>query len=145
MKMCTSSRRTVGCRPGLAASMLMLLPLLAGPAQAQSGPPITPSSRKVPSELNPPFSNGKGGAPAATPAQAAAFAWQEFIALNWPAGAQTGKSGQRDTAIKILPFRRSEMHRANGLADVPQQGRDFPRHRHAAGLSGPAERLLVRL
>ena len=104
MKMCTSSRWTVGCRPGLAASMLMLLPLLAGPAQAQSGPPITPSSRKVPSELNPPFSNGKGGAPAATPAQAAAFAWQEFIALNWPAGQQTGNQGQRDTASKSCHF-----------------------------------------
>ena len=71
--------------------------MLAGPAQAQSGPPIT-VSRTVPSELNPPFSNGKGGAPAATPAQAAAFAWQEFIALNWPAGPQQGKPGQRDNA-----------------------------------------------
>jgi hypothetical protein len=34
----------------------------------------------------------QGGAPAATLQQAAAFAWQEFIALNWPALA-----GQRDT------------------------------------------------
>jgi hypothetical protein len=34
-----------------------------------------------------------GGAPAATLQQAAAFAWQEFIALNWPAMA-----GQRDVA-----------------------------------------------
>jgi hypothetical protein len=32
-----------------------------------------------------------GGAPAATLQQAAAFAWQEFVALNWPATA-----GQRD-------------------------------------------------
>jgi hypothetical protein len=32
-----------------------------------------------------------GGAPAATLQQAAAFAWQEFIALNWPA-----MVGQRD-------------------------------------------------
>jgi hypothetical protein len=28
--------------------------------------------------------------------QAAAFAWQEFIALNWPAVPQAGQSGQRD-------------------------------------------------
>src|SRR4051812_16151637 len=33
-----------------------------------------------------------GGAPNATLQQSAAFAWQEFIALNWPALA-----GQRDT------------------------------------------------
>jgi hypothetical protein len=54
----------------------------------------------VPSELNPPFQPGPpptGGAPNATPAQAAAFAWNEFIALNWPAGPQQGLSGQRDT------------------------------------------------
>lgn len=30
--------------------------------------------------------------------QAAAFAWQEFIALNWPAVPQAGKPGQRDQA-----------------------------------------------
>lgn len=47
--------------------------------------PITISS-KVPTELN----EAGGGAPAATMQQAAAFAWQEFIALNWPAVQQTG-------------------------------------------------------
>jgi hypothetical protein len=40
-----------------------------------------------------------GGAPAATLQQAAAFAWQEFIALNWPAMA-----GQRDVADKSQKF-----------------------------------------
>ena len=47
--------------------------------------PITISS-PVPTELN----QGGGGAPKATLQQAAAFAWQEFIALNWPAVNQTG-------------------------------------------------------
>jgi len=47
--------------------------------------PITISST-VPSELN----ETGGGAPKATMQQAAAFAWQEFIALNWPAVNQTG-------------------------------------------------------
>ena len=37
-----------------------------------------------------------GGAPAATLQQAAAFAWQEFIAANWPALA-----GQRDIPIPV--------------------------------------------
>ena len=61
----------------------------------------------VPGELNPPFAAGPpstGGAPAATPEQAAAFAWQEFIALNWPAGPQQGMPGQRDTPSTTLKF-----------------------------------------
>jgi hypothetical protein len=40
-----------------------------------------------------------GGASAATLQQAAAFAWQEFIALNWPAMA-----GQRDVADPSQKF-----------------------------------------
>lgn len=47
--------------------------------------PIT-ISYSVPNELN----ESGGGAPKATMQQAAAFAWQEFIALNWPAVNQTG-------------------------------------------------------
>jgi hypothetical protein len=75
-------------------------------AAGQSGPPITVSA-SVPSELNPPFVAGppsSGGAPAATPEQASAFAWQEFIALNWPAGPQTGQPGQRDTPSTTCKF-----------------------------------------
>jgi len=72
----------------------------------QSGPAIT-VGRSVPSELNPPFNSGPpstGGAPTASPAEASAFAWQEFIALNWPAGPQTGQSGQRDTPSSTCRF-----------------------------------------
>src|ERR1051325_8117435 len=47
--------------------------------------PITISAT-MPDELN----AAGGGAPAATMQQAAAFAWQEFIAANWPAVSQTG-------------------------------------------------------
>ena len=64
-------------------------------------------STTVPSELNAPFNAGPpitGGAPNATPAQAAAFAWNEFIALNWAAGPQTGQNGQRDTASTTCKF-----------------------------------------
>jgi hypothetical protein len=53
--------------------------------------PITISS-SVPGELN---ASG-GGAQKATLAQAAAFSWQEFIALNWPAVNQSGAFGQRE-------------------------------------------------
>jgi hypothetical protein len=54
----------------------------AGVARAQVAIKIDPA---LPSEI-------PGGAPSATLQQAAAFAWQEFIAANWPALA-----GQRDT------------------------------------------------
>jgi hypothetical protein len=67
--------------------------------EAQTPVPIVVSS-KVPGELNP----DGGGAPSATPEQAAAFAWQEFIALNWPAGPQEGKPNQRDTPSTELKF-----------------------------------------
>lgn len=66
--------------------------------------PITISA-DVPNELNPP-----SGAPTATMQQAAAFAWQEFIALNWPAVQQTGGVvnnayvAQRDVPDKNCKF-----------------------------------------
>jgi len=73
---------------------------------AQSGPAITIDS-KVPDELNPPYTAGppaRGGAPTATPAQASAFAWQEFIALNWPAGPQEGQLNQREAPSSTCRF-----------------------------------------
>jgi hypothetical protein len=78
--------------------------LATAPSSGPTPVPITISS-SVPSELNPP-----GGAPAATMQQAAAFAWQEFIALNWPAVKQTGgvvnnvQVNQRDVADSNCKF-----------------------------------------
>jgi hypothetical protein len=46
----------------------------------------------------------EGGAPNATPEDAAAFAWDEFIALNWPAGPQDGQPNQRDTPSSTCSF-----------------------------------------
>ena len=60
-----------------------------GLARAQVAIDVSPS---LPSDI-------AGGAPAATLQQAAAFAWQEFIALNWPAMA-----GQRDVADQNQKF-----------------------------------------
>lgn len=45
-----------------------------------------------------------GGAPTATLADAAAFAWQEFFALNWPAVPQTGAAGTRGVADTSRKF-----------------------------------------
>lgn len=61
--------------------------------------PITIGST-VPADLNP----QGGGAPQASVEQASAFAWQEFIALNWPAGLQSGQPGQRDTPSSTCRF-----------------------------------------
>lgn len=68
--------------------------------------PTITVSPVVPHELNPPYNSasGTGGAPNATPDQASAFAWQEFIALNWPAGPQQGMPNQRDTASSTCRF-----------------------------------------
>lgn len=93
--------------PGIAVltAIGFVLVRVAG-SDAQSVPAITISS-VVPAELNPPFnpsSSQSGGAPNATPEQASAFAWQEFIALNWPAGPQEGKPNQRDTPSSSCRF-----------------------------------------
>jgi hypothetical protein len=72
------------------------LALLVARGESQPAPPpVTPITinSTVPVELN----VDGGGAPDATLDQAAAFAWQEFIALNWPAKTQTGAVGDRDT------------------------------------------------
>lgn len=76
-------------------------------AAARQSAPVIVVSPAVPNELNPPFKDGSpsmGGAPAATPAQSAAFAWQEFMALNWPAGPQQGQPNQRDTPSSTCRF-----------------------------------------
>jgi hypothetical protein len=90
----------------LAIPVLVNAPL--GMSQSGNGTPaivVSAQNKTPPSELNPPFTSDKfGGAPNATPAQAAAFAWQEFIALNWPAGPQSGKLGQRDTPDSTCLF-----------------------------------------
>jgi hypothetical protein len=69
-----------------------------GVALAQQAPFAI--SRTPPTELNP-----TGGGPAAAALQQAAeFAWEEFFALNWPAGPQSGQPGQRDTPSSSCAF-----------------------------------------
>jgi hypothetical protein len=75
-------------------------------AVGQTTPTININS-SFPNEINPPFNMGPpptGGTLGATPEQAAAFAWQEFIALNWPAGPQQGQPGQRDAPSSMFKF-----------------------------------------
>jgi hypothetical protein len=88
----------------LAAGAIVALSASASLSQAL---PITVSP-DVPNELNPPFDVNNvaspGGAPNASPEQAAAFAWQEFIALNWPAAPQNGQPNQRDTPSSTCSF-----------------------------------------
>src|ERR1700750_2391574 len=68
---------------------LMATGLTIGRAPAQEAPVVpTPSddiiSPNVPGDI-------LGGAPNATLVNAALFAWQEFIALNWPANVANGR------------------------------------------------------
>src|SRR5271170_3232095 len=65
------------------ASLGLFISLTASYAYGQIAIDVNPA---LPSDIS-------GGAPSATLQQSAAFAWQEFIALNWPALA-----GQRDAA-----------------------------------------------
>lgn len=81
MKVCLAVRRA-----GIAISIASCL--FASLVTAQGTSPIKISSH-VPSDI-------PGGASHATLTDAARFAWEEFIALNWPAVAQTGKPDTRD-------------------------------------------------
>jgi hypothetical protein len=66
---------------------------------AQQAAPFAITSTP-PTELN-----AAGGGPAqATLQQAAEFAWEEFFALNWPAGPQNGQPNQRDTPSSTCAF-----------------------------------------
>ncbi|HTD35771.1 MAG TPA: hypothetical protein VK665_19130 [Candidatus Elarobacter sp.] len=64
-------------------------PAPAAPSPSTSVPPIDVALYAPPTDI-------PGGAASASIQQAGAFAWQEFIALNWPAVKQTGGMNQRD-------------------------------------------------
>jgi hypothetical protein len=72
------------------ATCVILLASLTAPCISLAQNAITISPGMPPADI-------PGGAQAATLENAAAFAWQEFIALNWPAIAQTGAAGNRET------------------------------------------------
>jgi hypothetical protein len=106
MQIISSSVSSLCVAIGSALLVVAASSAAAAPQMQSAGGAISVSP-VVPSELNPPFTEGKtpsGGAPDASPEQAAAFAWQEFIALNWPAGSQQGLPGQRDTASPTNKF-----------------------------------------
>lgn len=87
-----------------AAGAILLLGARGESAQPAPGPPPITISPAVPVELN----AGSGGAPRATLEQAAAFAWQEFIALNWPAMTHTTETPLRDTPDTACRFGATE-------------------------------------
>lgn len=62
-----------------------------------SFPPVSPTA---PPDVN----LGGGGAPTATIYDAATFAWQEFIAFNWPAVTQNGAPNTRGTPNTNVNF-----------------------------------------
>ena len=71
--------------------------VMGGPSPASAPYPPIVIARAVPADI-------QGGAPSASLQQAAAFAWQEFIALNWPAVVQNGGLGQREKSDAACGF-----------------------------------------
>src|SRR5271156_2438897 len=98
------TRRVVLQRVGLIMAVPAVALVLLGWSGTVDNEPVITVSSTIPDELNPPSIYNFGGAPNATPAQAAAFSWQEFIALNWPATKQSGMQNQRDTPSKTCRF-----------------------------------------
>lgn len=81
----------------LSLGRLVLCLLLASSAHAA---PAAPEAMKPPPELElsaVPPADIPGGAPNANLHDAARFAWQVFVALNWAAAPQTGAPGTRDS------------------------------------------------
>jgi hypothetical protein len=110
---------------------------VAGVGTTSSAPPISPRStqirnnivamlqRKAPIKVLPDI---PGGAPTATNQDAAYFAWQEFVALNWPNVPVTGKggAGARELADASLQF--GQPARASSVA-YPALVWESTRHR----------------
>jgi hypothetical protein len=97
----TFSPRSIALAIGLSALIGACTASAPQKQTLQAGGPATITiASAVPTELNP----SGGGAPAASMAQAANFAWQEFIALNWPARLQTGQKGDRDAPAADCRF-----------------------------------------
>jgi hypothetical protein len=101
----------------LVSLVLSFLMLLLG-ASCQPSAPVAPrtelasttSCGSVTLTIDPkgspwlPPTDIKGGAASATLLDAGVFAWQEFIALNWPAVPQTGQTNTRDQPDPAVPF-----------------------------------------
>ncbi len=124
------SLRVPALRQALGALLggLVLLSLGAPhPVQAQGVPITVTNGYVMPADI-------PGGAQAAMLQDAAAFAWQEFIALNWPAVAQTGASGDRETPDTTKTFGEVDPTFGTplGVGDLPSQTGDLSRNRHTA-------------
>src|ERR1044072_1308303 len=102
-----------------AVALLSLTLLLGASCQRSSSPPGAPrddlavppgSCSAVTLNIDPahkpwlPPPDINGGAASASLQDAGVFAWQEFIALNWPAVPQTGQVNTRDQPDPSVPF-----------------------------------------
>ncbi len=101
----------------LSSVVLLSLALLLGACQPSR--PVAPSTEpaSAPASCGPvtfsidptsspwlPPTDIKNGAASASLQDAGVFAWQEFIALNWPAVPQTGQLNTRDQPDSTVPF-----------------------------------------
>src|SRR5690242_12770045 len=90
--------KSLGAGLVLALVLAWCLHAFAAPPGGSDATTVLPDPGTPP--ILPPDIDVPGGAPAATLPQAAAFAWQEFIALTWPAKPDTQQAGRyvRDEA-----------------------------------------------
>lgn len=93
-------RSAIAALAAAGAVVAVSMPSGSQPAGKAAPPALITIASALPPDLNP----GGGGAPNATLDQAAAFAWQEFISLNWPATTQLGRPGNRDTPASDCLF-----------------------------------------
>ncbi|HSR67529.1 MAG TPA: hypothetical protein VLU25_06270 [Acidobacteriota bacterium] len=94
-------KHLVSCRPLLLCLGLVIVVGFFAACGGQSEPEalVEEETSAVTITVSPDLpSDIPGGAPNADLSQASAFAWQEFIALNWPAVAQTGQNNTRGVA-----------------------------------------------
>lgn len=83
--------------PAPRTTELAVAPGGCSPVTFAIDPTSSPGPWIPPTDIN-------GGAGSASLQDAGVFAWQEFIALNWPAVAQTGQLNTRDQPDPTTPF-----------------------------------------
>jgi hypothetical protein len=98
MKTCSKSRKFV-LVPRVAAAGISALGCFAALCSGAVINDAAAQSITISSNLPPDITGGAGNA---TITDAAVFAWQEFIALNWPAAKQTGVSGSNTCGVAAI-------------------------------------------
>jgi hypothetical protein len=115
MRTCSKSRKFV-LVPRVAAAGVSALGCLAALCSGAVINDAAAQSIAISPNLPPDIPGGAGNA---TVTDAAVFAWQEFIALNWPAAKQTGVSGSNTRGVPDTDKKFGADSSDTGQADQP--------------------------